>query len=353
MIKQREREDLFREFSRKCRLLKVQIELTCNCNLHCIHCKFDHRERNDELTIDEIKGLLPELESAGCIGVNLTGGEFFTRPDIEEMLGVFFDAGLQYGLLTNGTLINDGILDILERNRKKIQMIAVSLYAMDEKVHDSITGEKGSQRRTLNAIRMIKERGLPVRATTILMEQNYMQAGEILRFCNDAGVEYQFGALILPTGRGGLNSLKIRLTDEHLRELPIPWEELFNQDVSFPHSLFAPDQPIAGWCSMGRSGCYIDSTGEVYPCSNFAHSAGSIRRNSFRDIWQNSPLFKEIRNYRVRDFECSGCELISECLPCPALSYLEHGDVFCAPSEMCRITKTFYKGGSFSEEAIR
>lgn len=352
MIIQKTREDLFNEYSRKCRLVKVQLELTHRCNLRCIHCKIDDHTRAGDLSADDIRALLPELAKAGCFSVNLTGGEMLTRPDIVEVLEILFAHQFFYSMQTNATLMDDRIIDLLDANRGKIRTIALSLYAVDPAVHDAITTVPGSHARTMEAIRKLKERDLPVWALGILMEPNWDEAGKILRFCEANGVGYQFNALIVPQEGRGRKPLALRLSDEHLRNLPIPRETLVNMDSRFNPTCFGPDEPISSWCSMGRSSCYIESTGEVYPCSIVERPAGNVRERPFSEIWRDAEVFREIRAYRVRDFECAGCRLLPECLPCPGLAHAEHGDIFTSPREMCRISKTFLEGGKEREKAI-
>lgn len=345
MIRQRERRELLRESSRKCRLLKVQIELTHRCNHRCAHCRLDSYDRKDEITVDDIRRLLPELASLGCFSINLTGGEFLTRPDIEEMLTLFFESDFIYTLQTNATLVNDRMLDLLDENKRKIRIVVVSLFAMDEGIHDSITGVEGSHGRTLNAMMRLKERGFTICVCAMLMEPNYGQADKIRRFCEAEGFFCQMSVLLVPQEGGGTKPFKLRLTDEHLTKLPVPWERVINVEAHFDPKIYMPNQQDVSWCPMGRSTCFIESTGEVYPCYAVERSAGNIRRERFGEIWKNSPVFKEIRDYRLQDFECSGCELLPECLPCPGLAYSEHGEIFSSPKEKCRIVKTFLKGG--------
>jgi len=38
--------------------------------------------------------------------------------------------------------------------------------------------------------------------------------------------------------------------------------------------------------------------GNVQPCSYFPKFAGNVRQQSFKDIWENSELFKDLRDFK-------------------------------------------------------
>ncbi|MEW5946624.1 MAG: radical SAM protein [bacterium] len=344
---QKDRYDIFRQLGLESRLIKVQIELTHECNLTCVHCKVRHAAETaggGEITAGDVAALLPELRKTGAVHINLTGGELFTRPDIMEVLEIFFAGDFIYSVQTNATLIGGAALDLMERNRKKIRAVAVSLYAGDARTHDGVTGVEGSFERTVEAVRRMKARGINVAAVTVLMGRNRTCAPQIARLCRELGIQHQFNAIITPGEGGGDAPTRLRLSDEALARLPVPWELIVGMDAHFDAETFGAEQPIISWCTMGRSSCYIESNGEVYPCSLVERSAGNIKRQPFSEIWRDSPVLKEIRDYRVRDFECAGCELLPECCPCPGLAYAEQGDVHAAPREACRLSKIFLKG---------
>src|SRR5262245_37981015 len=70
--------------------VEVSIEITHRCPLNCLHCynnlpMGDSTARNSELTLDEHRRLLDELQQAGCLWLLYTGGEIFGRKDFPEI----------------------------------------------------------------------------------------------------------------------------------------------------------------------------------------------------------------------------------------------------------------------------
>jgi len=79
-------------------------------------------------------------------------------------------------------------------------------------------------------------------------------------------------------------------------------------------------------CIAGQLICLIDVDGNVLPCSYFPKPAGNIRQQPFKDIWENSELFKELRDFKKYKGKCGSCEYINVCGGCRARAYSIHGD---------------------------
>jgi AdoMet-dependent heme synthase len=96
-------------------------------------------------------------------------------------------------------------------------------------------------------------------------------------------------------------------------------------------------------CSAGHTLAYISPFGDVYPCVQFPMPCGSVRKQSFREIWYDSPAFAELRSVHVRDLHtCSSCTHTAYCSRCPGLAYME-GDFRGPSSRDCE--KSFARTG--------
>ena len=70
--------------------VEVSIEVTHRCPLNCQHCynnlpMGDSAARTSELSLDEYRRLLTELQQAGALWLLFTGGEIFGRKDFPEI----------------------------------------------------------------------------------------------------------------------------------------------------------------------------------------------------------------------------------------------------------------------------
>ena len=78
-------------------------ELTYACNLSCVHCLSSSGRRDpDELSTDEAKAVIDELQRMQVFYVNIGGGEPTVRPDFWELLdyAIGHDVGVKFS--TNG-----------------------------------------------------------------------------------------------------------------------------------------------------------------------------------------------------------------------------------------------------------
>jgi radical SAM protein with 4Fe4S-binding SPASM domain len=78
---------------------------------------------------------------------------------------------------------------------------------------------------------------------------------------------------------------------------------------------------VSKGCLAGTGVCFISHRGEVFPCGYLPVEAGNIRQQPFRDIWENSPLFAELRNPDLLGGKCGLCEFKKVCGGCRARAY--------------------------------
>ena len=83
--------------------LKLNLCLTYWCQYKCKTCNIWQRKPTDELTTDELRALVRENPHVNW--VDLTGGEIFLRPDIDEIFDAILTGWSRLALLhfpTNG-----------------------------------------------------------------------------------------------------------------------------------------------------------------------------------------------------------------------------------------------------------
>ena len=79
-------------------------------------------------------------------------------------------------------------------------------------------------------------------------------------------------------------------------------------------------------CLAGTGVCFISHEGEVYPCGYLPVIAGDLRKQTFRDIWENSQVFHELRDTNNLQGKCGCCEFRNVCMGCRARAYAATGD---------------------------
>jgi radical SAM protein with 4Fe4S-binding SPASM domain len=343
-MEQQPRHSIFRKMAACHKPVRVQMELTRQCNLDCVHCMVGAgMEEEPGLSGDEFRRLLRQLSAAGTFHLNLTGGEPFIRPDAAELIQAVFDEGFLLTLQTNGTLMQERHVELLKSHARQVRQIGISLYSAGPAAHDAVTRTPGSHEGAVSAILALRDAGLPVVAVMALTSVNADEYDGVERFCREHGLMFQFNTLITPRDDGGVSPLALRLDADRLCRLPKPWET-FMDDLPLELGDLGPDRPLSAWCSMGATSCYITAAGDVRPCSTVNIPAGNVKSQSFEEIWLHGEIFEKIRAFRLKDFQCFECEHFPVCHPCPGLAFMEHGSFTAPAKEICRINSVFIGG---------
>ncbi|NPB06415.1 MAG: radical SAM protein [Aquificae bacterium] len=322
--------------------------LTNRCNLYCKHCyAWANRER-EELTLDEIKALIPQLKNEGVKFVILSGGEPLQREDLFEVAKLLKEAGFKTSLSTNGLLINRDNLPLI---KSCFDYVGVSVDGRPE-THDRFRGKDGAFKGAVKALELCLEEGIPagLRFTlTKATEQDLPYAFELAR---SLGVPKLYISHLVYAGRG------TRLTGPEKRRYRSLVEFIVNKsfelldeltvvtgnneaDAAVLYELFKRRYPehapylyesLLNWGGnqAGVRLVNINHKGEVRPDPFFFHSLGSVRERSFSEIWRGNGLLTRLRERprRVKG-KCESCAYLPVCNGnSRARAYYATGDYF-------------------------
>lgn len=319
---------------------QVNLELTQECNLRCRHCYLEFKQEGGELTTAEWKSVLDQIAGMGTMFVVFTGGEIFCRPDFFEICRRAHDLGLFYHFQTNATFIDAAMADkVMELNPTKVE---ISIYGASAEVHDAITRVPGSFEKTLDAIRMLRERHVRIIIKTTVMKPNLDDLPAIAALAGRLGLGYVFDPVIMPGVHGSGLPAELRLSDDEMRRFMVDqgWDREPTGEIVEAREALADEDPERRMsCSAARSRFAISATGDVHPCVLWRKSAGNVRRDSLADIWHGE-LFSGIREIQLNHlYICHSCSIIQTCIRCPAIAYLDSGDVLAEAAENCRINR--------------
>ena len=79
-------------------------------------------------------------------------------------------------------------------------------------------------------------------------------------------------------------------------------------------------------CLGGAGFCFISHRGQVQPCGYLEVDSGNVRRQSFKEIWETSPVFLAIRDRSRYSGKCGQCEYFRVCGGCRARAFEATGD---------------------------
>lgn len=304
-------------------------EVTLACNLRCRHCLSSSAEpAAGEMTTAEALGLVEQLASERVFQINFGGGEPFMRPDFIEILDACHARGITTCISTNGTLFNQGLVDYLSRTR--LVAIQVSLDGAKRETSDAIRG-KGTYDVAIKALKLLAKSSIPTSINTVLTKNNADEVPDLQKLADEIGVTLRISRF-RPSGRGAQTYEELKPTPAQLIEFS-DWlgknDNIRTGDSFF--SLTPQERQGLGLnlCGACKLTCCVSPTGKVYPCA-FLQSerfeSGDLRKNSFKDIWDNAEIFNDFRELRV--YSCEGCDRFDQCHGgCPAVAYYLKGDI--------------------------
>lgn len=314
---------------------QVSIEVTRRCPLKCLHCynnlpMGDQTARAQELTFEEHCKLLDELVAAGCLWILYTGGEIFARPDFLNIYTEAKKRGFLITLFTNGTLITPKIADHLAEYRPF--SIEITLYGATRETYEGLTQIPGSYDRCLRGIRLLLERGLPLKLKTVPTTVNVHEVYEMKRMAEeDFGVQFKFDPLVNPRIDCSQSPLAIRLSAEKAVELDFLDRRREKEYRELIEKLLAAGPPDARQakgvygCGGGNTTCAIDPAGQMSICVLSHQDTYDIRGGSFREGWEG-PLHTIRQKPSKGPTICTRCQLRPACGMCAANGELENGD---------------------------
>lgn len=318
-------------------LSHVDLEITGNCNMSCLHCcQKSYLSQSTDLKPKEIISLIKEMKKLGVKTVGISGGEPFARPDLFSLLDCFEKNNISVAaILTNGLLLNNG-------NIKKILALKttptcfVSLDGLDPAVFE-MRGYKINDRKKVleivlsNIDAAIKSK-IPVMINTVIVRHNVKNLLRMYHYLKEIGVlgwrlalPNQVGAYIANISKlnaslkevfkGYLNLIKyhLKIINRGGRKFHLQVQYCFRMEV---FENFQPLLPTDFICDYEgkRESCCIKPNGDVLPCSlDFDFVMGNIRYQSLKEIWQSEKMQK-IKNTKLCEIEgCQSCKYLAFC----------------------------------------
>jgi radical SAM protein with 4Fe4S-binding SPASM domain len=348
----------------------VSWNLTQRCNLFCAHCYASAAPGADasgELSTDECRRVMADIARVNPgVFLILTGGEPLLRRDIFDLARMGRDHGFTVVLGTNGVLLRERQARQLRAHG--VQGASLSLDSTDPVKHDRFRHLPGAWQGAVRATEALRGEGLDFSIHMSVTDWNLDEVPAMIDLARHLGARVLNFFFLVRTGRGE------RLTDitaaEYERVLtylarvqgvggdraeeagsrPLsvfeahddPWSApagraggLLIRAKCAPHFRrilyeLDPSSPLLanyahGSCPAGKYYCRITPTGDVTPCPYMPVAAGNLRQTAFAELWQESPVFADLREARLGG-RCGACEYRAICGGCRCRAYAASGD---------------------------
>ena len=331
--------------------LEGSIDLTYRCNNSCRHCwvslPVTSPEKKNELSFDQITGIVDEARTMGCRKWAISGGEPMLRPDFPEIFDYITRKSVSYSLNTNGTLVNPHIARLMTKKGSKM----VALYGATAEVHDHITGTAGSFHGVLQGFAYLKEAGAAFTVQIVPMKDNYFQLNAMIRLAESISPRWRIGASWLHLSASGDSErnreiLRQRLDPADVIGLDQPdpsCEEVTGEKdgLGGPHS--EEDGRLFASCVATRRYFHLDPYGQMSFCPFLRDAAllYDLKRGTFQQCWEDfiPSLAEKVRGGKEYEDNCFSCRLREDCQWCPAYGFLEHRRFSARVEYLCSLAR--------------
>jgi radical SAM protein with 4Fe4S-binding SPASM domain len=303
-------------------------ELTLRCDLSCRHCgSRAGKPRNEELSVEEAKGVVAQLAEAGTYEITFIGGEAYLYRGWLEVIQAATEHGIRCSMTTGARQLDAA----MARRAAEAGLRAVSVSVDGpEDVHDRLRNLKGSHRAAMAAIAAVRDAGMIPLANTQLNRLNLPHLESHADSLAQAGVKGWQVQLTGAMGRAAdwddmllqpydLLELVPRLaaTADRLRAQGIFVEAANNLGYFGPHESTLRRAHWQG-CQAGRFLLGIESNGDVKGCPSLPsgpYVGGNLRAKPLSELWQASAPMRFAVDRGVDELwgRCASCYYAETC----------------------------------------
>ncbi len=312
-----------------CRPLGGIFELTYACDFNCVHCYCKGSERlEEELTLAQIKGILLELKSSGCLRVAFSGGDPLRRKDFIDIYLFAKRKGFLVDIFTSGFNLTDKIISVLKKFPP--HCLEITLNGISKNIYEAVTRKPGSFEPALKNINKLKQNGLPLVIKSNCLSLNKDEIARIKSFSKELfGADsrrFRLDPIILPRLNGDKAPCAYRLSGQEIKNIFEADKEIMAEytDSLACNSGVCRDKKFIYQCSAWRSGFFINPFGKIKFCQFSDEFSVDLKKDSLEGYL--SQISEKILTEEFKtDSNCKDCRLRVFCYYCPARAKLETG----------------------------
>ncbi len=310
-------------------------ESTRACNFACVHCRAKAQREPDskQLTTQEAFKLVDQIAVFCKPFFIISGGDPLQRSDIFEIASYASSLGLRVVMSPSGSNLT---AEIFEKMRGTgVKMISLSLDGSNSQVHDNFRQVPGAFNSAVKNMSLARQMLFPFRINTTVTQHNLDDLFNIQKVAIDMGASEWDIFMLVPTGRGKITMeitseqyehtllsiykasltspipIKMTCAPQYMRVIAQQQEAISSLNQAKPHT-------GGRGCMAGNGFCFISHVGDVFGCGFLPVSAGNVRQRNFKDIYQKSKFFIELRHPELLKGKCGICDFKVKCGGCRA-----------------------------------
>ncbi|MDY0140898.1 MAG: radical SAM protein [Bacteroidales bacterium] len=319
----------------------LYFEATRNCNLNCQYCSTKSNVKEKYIDVETDKIIERVLKPAWDLGtrmIDFSGGEFLLRKDAFTLLKVANDMGFRISIVTNGTLLNQKMIDRLKDLLGGNLLISLGVNSFDNKNVETRDCEVD---KTLELIDLLEKNGISMNLCVTIGKFNADSFADTISKINDLKLPYNrtpftprnfdCGSLMFDkeTMREKIHPSLLKYYRGYVSYVPflLTEEDYVKHSGQSHKDSKVPTSPSVG-CWVG-SFYGINAEGDVAPCPLLLDnvSGGNVYEQNLKDILFESDLFKNIVDRKQLKGKCGNCKYTYTCGGCRVMAYYQTGDV--------------------------
>jgi AdoMet-dependent heme synthase len=342
--------------------LLVFYETTLACDLVCQHCRACAHKLADpaELSTPLALSLIDQLaEFPAPPSLVLTGGDPFKRADLFELIEHAVSRALEVSITPSATpLVTSQAIGQLRD--LGISRMAISVDGATAQSHDGVRGVAGSFARSLEILADARRVGIATQVNTTLAPHNLGQIEAMAELFAPLDIAMWSVFFLVPVGRAQhlprLSATECEAAFERL------WREAQRQPYAIktteaPHyrrfaiqhqlarsrasGEAAPVSYVSRGINDGKGVMFVNHAGLVQPSGFLPLVAGIFPQEHLVRIYQDSPIFRALRDAGRLEGKCRVCEFRHLCGGSRARALAVTGNVFAEEPDCAYVPAVF------------
>lgn len=314
-------------------------ELTPRCNFDCRMCyvRLDGEEvlkGNQELSADEWINIAKEAKAAGTIWLCITGGEPLMHPEFPKIWKQLALMGFFLTLQTNGSLINDRIIELFEEFPPR--QVKITLYGTNDVIYKNVCRVEYGFTRVNEGIHTLMSMGISVILVSTVITQNVEDIKNMAYYAYCHNLAWTSTIDIKSSDRkerGDLQSFRLKEIQEENRKHEI------KKRIEEKKWVDSQRKPCT-YCKDYRLGFWILWDGTMKFCSFLNNPTISVRQTTFVNAWYQLLEYEDNLQWPSN---CKKCEAAKVCLKCYASLEMSDGVPHGVRGVACTTIKKWWK----------
>ncbi|MBD3216131.1 MAG: radical SAM protein [Candidatus Lokiarchaeota archaeon] len=313
---------------------ELLIELTDKCPFNCIYCSSDSNFLKDKfIKLTHLQEVISQAKFCDFDVIQLSGGEPFLHPDIEEIIDLILNNGFSLEIYTCGNVKNKyKLVPIPKKILKKYKdsknlTLRFNFQTIDKNNFKKLTGNLSGLKNLITSILNANKYNIRTEVHIIPNRINLRDLKDTVVFLFEKlNIKHIKFLRLIFHGRAKNNQEELTYNNNDLKKILENIKKKFgNSDVEIGTS-FSILSNSCNKCQAAKTKYMISYDLKLFPCTSFKNlKLCNVQLNEINrmgKVIKNGVLFNELKIFR-KQLKCNSCSKIEKCYEvCPVQRFL-------------------------------